>query len=425
MYNRRKPFSFPTLFRRRYQYRMYQWRRHPVTLVRGLVVLLAAVCIVLALVRLVGSHENPKPPVNGGRTDGGVSSPLSSPSSQQVFDAGAKAYGIAAGSSLTALDSKALDKRLHAMSDLGVTWVRYDFDWSLIQPQDSGHYSWQKYDELVSLSSKYHMHVLGILDFTPAWARVSDCDNSHCAPSSTDAFARFASETVKRYGPRGVSAWEVWNEPNSKDFWQPKADVARYTALLKSTSSAIRAADTKAYVLTGGLSPQATDGESYTPTDFLRGVYHGGGQAYFDGVADHPYTFPLSPASDEDHAWNQMAKNSDGLRAIMVGNGDGAKKIWITEFGAPTGGPGPESTLADPNLDAQPYRVDEALQAKILSDAVKLYSGYDWAGPFFVYSYQDAGATNDTNENFFGLTRYDGSHKPAYDVYRSAIDSLK
>ena len=33
----------------------------------------------------------------------------------------------------------------------------------------------------------------------------------------------------------------------------------------------------------------------------------------------------------------------------------------------------------------------------------------------------NAGDTNDSNENFFGLVRYDGSRKPAYDVFKQII----
>lgn len=335
----------------------------------------------------------------------------------------AKSYGIAAGSSLTALDDQTLNARFQALSDLGVQWVRYDFDWSLVQPNRNSSYSWSQYDKLVATSNKYHIQVLGILDYTPPWARRAGCDSSQCAPADADQFAAFAAAAAQRYKPRGVHAWEIWNEPNSKDFWKPTADPLAYDALLKKASVAIKLRDSSAYVLTGGLSPQDTNGSSYTPVDFLTAIYRDGARAYLDGVADHPYTFPLSPVSTAGHAWNQMTATSLSLRAVMQANGDAQKKIWITEFGSPTGGPGALSTQAQPNLDQHPYKVDEALQAKILSDAIGLYTGYDWAGPFFVYSLQDAGTSQSTNENFFGLLRNDGTPKPAYDIYQQAARS--
>lgn len=408
--------------RRHRTYRLNQWRRHRFSwrLAVGPIVA-AGVLLAASLYWLVYHSRNsvdtgnhPSNQTVTGRIEPQLAASLAS-----------KAYGIAAGSSLTALDDTALDQRMQAIADLGVGWVRYDFDWSLIQPDDSSHYNWKQYDRLVAASSKYNLQVLGILDYTPEWARVSGCDGSQCAPADPGQFASFAGAVAKRYHSKGIHAWEVWNEPNSKDFWKPAANPAAYVKLLQQTYSSVVHEDSKAYILTGGLSPQATNGTSYTPIDFLNAIYAQGGAGYFDGVADHPYTFPLSPTSTEDHAWNQMARSTQSLRATMVANGDTDKKVWITEFGAPTGGPGPLSTVENPNLDAQPYKVDDALQAKILKDALALYTSYDWVGPFFVYSYQDAGTEQDTNENFFGLVRYDGSHKPAYDIYAAAANSLK
>ena len=43
-----------------------------------------------------------------------------------------------------------------------------------------------------------------------------------------------------------------------------------------------------------------------------------------------------------------MYQTSPSIRSIMVANGDSAKKIWITEFGAPTSG--------TPTTSAKPTR---------------------------------------------------------------------
>lgn len=334
------------------------------------------------------------------------------------------AYGIAAGSSLTNADSQTINTRLDGMAALGVKWIRLDFDWSVIQPDNSQTFDWSQYDTIVTAAKQRHMYVLGILAYTPEWARASAClDSVKCHPADPNQFAAFAVAAATRYASEDVHYWEIWNEPNSPDFWQPKSDPTAYTQLLKSSYAALKQQDPKAYIITGGLSAQATTSNSYAPIDFLTGVYHAGAKGSFDAVGDHPYTFPLSPTSSVDHAWNQMAAVNASLRQTMITNGDSDKKIWITEFGAPTGGPGPISTIDKPNLDQHPYVVDEALQKKIMLDALTLYKSYDWAGPFFWYSYQDAGDTQDTNENFFGLLRYNGSPKPTYDAYKSWISA--
>lgn len=92
----------------------------------------------------------------------------------------------------------------------------------------------------------------------------------------------------------------------------------------------------------------------------------------------------------------------------MTANGDGDKKIWATEFGAPTNGPSGSS-------------VSEADQSRMLAKGYTLFGTYTWAGPLFWYSHRDLGATTDTRENFFGLLRNDFSPKPSYSAYRTAV----
>jgi hypothetical protein len=108
----------------------------------------------------------------------------------------------------------------------------------------------------------------------------------------------------------------------------------------------------------------------------------------------------------------------------MIDNGDAAKKIWITEYGAPTGGPGASKTL---NQWLFIYGFDymsELAQQQMLQNVMTQYvQDKSWMGPFFWYSLKDNGTKMDDPENFFGLLRHDGSHKPAYDTFKSIISS--
>ncbi|HSX32756.1 MAG TPA: cellulase family glycosylhydrolase [Candidatus Saccharimonadales bacterium] len=319
-------------------------------------------------------------------------------------------YGIAAGSSLTGMSNQQLNSEFSGMAALGVKWVRFDFDWGLIQPSNDHTYNWAVYDNLVTAARTHGLQVLGIIDYTPPWARPG-CNSAQCPPSNPAQFATYAAAIAQRYKGQGLHYWEVWNEPNNPQFWVPGANAATYTSLLKQAYVSLHAADSQALVITAGLSPAATTSTSYAPIDFLTAVYNNGGKGYFDAVADHPYTYPLLPSTNQNHAWNQMASPARSLHQLMVSNGDADKKIWITEFGAPTSGPDPY------------YQVSEAGEAQMVSDAINLYKSYTWVGPFFWYSYQDSGTDTSTNENFFGLVRYDGSQKPAYQTFKQLIGS--
>ncbi len=95
------------------------------------------------------------------------------------------------------------------------------------------------------------------------------------------------------------------------------------------------------------------------------------------------------------------------MRSVMQANGDGAKKIWGTEFGAPTNGPN---------------GVSEQAQAQAITKAYALWKTYDWAGPLFTYQMRDYGTDPSNRENFFGLLRHNFSQKPAYGAYRAAAE---
>jgi hypothetical protein len=334
---------------------------------------------------------------------------------------GGFAYGMAAGGGLGALSAAALKARLEDMKALGVTWVRYDMDWSNIEAAGPGNYNWGDYDRVVQAVSAHGLRALAILDYTPGWARRSDCtDSKMCVPADPGAYARFAAAAAARYAGYGVHAWEIWNEPNNLNFFQPAADPAAYTALLKAAYGAIKGVDGGATIVTGGTAPADTGDGYVSPPDFVNGMYAAGARGYFDVVAHHPYSWPYSPAYHmSGNAWDQLST----IHGIMSRYGDGGKKIWITEFGAPTGGPGRLAASGMTTAEGGADHVTEALEAKMASDGVAVMRSYPWVGAFFWYSYQDVGTASDTVENFFGLRRYDGSPKPAYFAYQSAIAS--
>jgi hypothetical protein len=89
----------------------------------------------------------------------------------------------------------------------------------------------------------------------------------------------------------------------------------------------------------------------------------------------------------------------------MTSRGDGAKQIWSTEFGAPTG-----STTRD---------MSEAAQAQLVTDSYTLLKGWSWAGPAFFYSYHDSGTNKSDVEQNFGILHFDWTPKLSYAAYRT------
>ncbi len=334
------------------------------------------------------------------------------------------AFGIAAGSGLPYLGQSDLLARLQAIKNLGVGWVRFDVDWSIVQQSGSSSYDWSSYDPIVADLNTLGLKGLGIITYAPQWALPANCLQSNkCAPADPAQFAAFAVTAARRYAPQGMHTWEIWNEPNLKEFWQPAPDVNAYTNLLKGAYTAIKGQDPSAIILSGGLSGASTQNGDISPVDFLTQLYADGGKPYFDAVADHPYSYPAMPLSFETwNAWSQMASTTPNLRNVMIANGDTGKQIWLTEYGAPTGGPGVlETSATDTTFAGSPDHVTEALQAQMLSQAVNYVKNSSWAGPFFWYSYEDVGTSTSDSENFFGIIRYDGSTKPSYQVFKNLL----
>jgi hypothetical protein len=159
-------------------------------------------------------------------------------------------------------------------------------------------------------------------------------------------------------------------------------------------------------VVSGGLSPATNGDGNIDPRTFLQAMYANGAKGYFDALGHHPYCFPAAPGDAENwSAWYQMYGTSTSLRGTMVANGDGGKKIWATEFGYPTNGP------------AGTY-VSEATHAQHIKAAYELFNSYSWAGPLFTYASRDKGTDTSSRYNFYGLTRYDFSAKPAFAAFQ-------
>lgn len=287
-----------------------------------------------------------------------------------------------------------LERDLDLIADSGASWIRFDFEWTSAEPEQ-GRYDWAAIDRVVRAAHERDLRVLATLAYTPKWARPPGATSDKFPPKDPSTFAAFAEAAARRYAPRGVHHWEIWNEPNIVQFWAPQPDPQAYAELLRGAASAIRAADREATILSGGLSPSADreDGRGISPRTFLGRLYDAGARPDFDAVGMHPYAFPYGVRAVGE--WNQF-QTMPATHRVLVDRGDGHKKIWMTEFGAPTG-----------TADAA---VTEAQQVEMIRLGWEEWSRWDFAGPMFWYSARDSGDDEDDVEENFGLVHRD--HRP-------------
>lgn len=284
------------------------------------------------------------------------------------------------------------------MTAMHVTWIRADFDWSAIEV-NRGQFDWSYPDAVVKEASARRMSVLPVLSHTPVWARPAGTTSS-APPEHPADFADFARAAAVRYGPLGVHTWEIWNEPNINDFWQPAPDAGKYGELFRATADTVHPIDPNATLLIGGLTrgTDTANGSRISQITFVERLYGNGAAQVADGIAVHPYSFPSLPAQANAAVVGGL-DDVPALHRVMARHGEGRKKVWITEFGAPTG------TASD--------AVSDGDQVRTILLAHKLVQKWDWAGPLIYFELRDRGTNPAIDEENFGVVRTDLSLKPA------------
>jgi hypothetical protein len=342
---------------------------------------------------------------------------LFSSGSIMSFASGASTAVINSESTVTGYASHNLTiSELREIKAAGGRFVRTGFTMNSVQPTSSQSFNWAQLDAKVSAASEQGLQVLGILAYSPRWNAHPGCtigSRTECAPADSIAFANFAAAAAAHF-PQ-VTYWEIWNEPNLIRFWSPSPNAIDYVIMLNAAYAAIKAVAPNDVVVAGALS-RARDvpGIEIAPTTFVTSMYANGAQ--FDILSLHPYTYPFSPdTANSGNGWLDVAT----IRATMVANGDSAKKIWITELGAPTCGPGNASAV-----DAQPFNrndyMTEAAQRTILSDVIRDIKSVSYIEAFFVYEIRDDNSNDpSTIQNCFGIFRSDDSPKPVFSTVKN------
>jgi polysaccharide biosynthesis protein PslG len=298
---------------------------------------------------------------------------------------------------------------LAAMKAIGIDSIRVDADWSEVQPNGPSKFDWGTLDQTVSSIMAAGMSADLIIDGCPQWAATSGSDTSSApTPASPAQYATFAAQVAARFAPVGVNDFEIWNEPNITEFWQPAPNPQAYTAILKAAYPAIKKVVPSATVISGGLSPATSDGMNVSPTDFVKAIYADGAKGDFDALGFHPYSFPATPDTYETwSAWSQMSETRPSVRSVMASYGDSGKKIWITEYGAPSSGPD---------------GIGQAAQSASLTQAIYKARSTSWIGALYLYTWVDDArdfASDQGDE--YGLITDGGTKKAAYHGVASAL----
>ncbi len=241
------------------------------------------------------------------------------------------------------------DRDLGLLRDAGFHWVKQLFNWQDIEGAGQGQFDWSNADRLVGQVQKYQLKLLVRLSADPDkpfWAGQP--------PANADAYAAFVSAVATRYSGK-IAAYQIWNEPNlGREWGNKRPDPAGYARMLKAAYAAIKAADPQAIVITAGMAPTSEDSDRAMPDmRYYQGLYDamaGSSQGYFDMLGAHAAGYAVSPETDPQVVVNDPKlhnndpsapdllrvyafRHLEDVRALMVRNGDEAKRIAVLEFG--------------------------------------------------------------------------------------------
>jgi polysaccharide biosynthesis protein PslG len=281
----------------------------------------------------------------------------------------------------------------------GVGTVRLDFLWSDLEAE-RGRFTWKKYDAIIEALWARGLCVLGVLQYNPDWR----AGPGNQAPEEAE-YLRYAREVVRRFR-RKIRYWEVWNEPDHPNYWQPQDGLTAYASLLAKASAAIRAEDATAQVLLGGLSQNISAN--------LRRIYEKAGRDAFDIVNIHPFANPLN-----DDALAFVERTSRECVDVMRAFSDGEKPIWITEIGCPGVA---RDDIKSWWLGANP---SEAEQAQWLEKVYANMAGWPNVERVFWAFFRDTPQHFGDGVDYFGLIRQDFSLKPAFERYQTLSSKLR
>ncbi|NJL93034.1 MAG: cellulase family glycosylhydrolase [Anaerolineae bacterium] len=248
------------------------------------------------------------------------------------------------------IDANELDQMLRHAATLGMTWIKFQIQWSELEPAP-GQYSPQ-FDFYVLMISRAvyqigtRFNVLLSIVGAPEWARPPGADPTmHAPPVDPQTYANFLRAFMSRFAPQDgiVDAVEIWNEPNLEREWSgAPISGAAYMNLFRPAYAALREVAPNVTIITAGLSPVGPGVPgSMSDRQFLQEMYAAGLASFPDvRLGVHPYGWGNAPGETcciPGRGWGDnpvffFLDTLNEYRAISQRNGHPVP-MWITEFG--------------------------------------------------------------------------------------------
>lgn len=306
-----------------------------------------------------------------------------------------------------------------AVDELGFRYLRFhdifhDVYGTVKKDGDKLVFDWTGIDKLYDAMLARGIKPFVELGFTPGVMKTSPLtifywkgNTSHPQPGPwmalVDAFVR---HLIQRYGIEEVRQWpfEVWNEPNLKDFWE-RADQKAYFELYANTARTIKKIDSTLKV--GGPS---TAGAAWVP-EFL--AYAKAHDVSVDFVTTHTYGVTEGFLDEYGKSDRILATDPNSIIGDVRRNRQEIEAspfpgipLYITEW----------STSYNPRDKVH----DSYVSAPWILTKLRATRGYAQAMSYWTYSdlFEEPGPPDAPFHGGFGLMTRDGVRKPSWFAYK-------
>ena len=176
----------------------------------------------------------------------------------------------------------------------GFSFVRTDLFWSDVETERRK-LDWSRWDPFVEGLKARGLRPLFILGFNNPDVYGGRWMDGVTTYIEMQAFTTVAAAAATRYRD-AQPIWEIWNEPNRANFWEPRENPAEYMARARATSAAIRRAQPDAAIIGPALGHKA--GEPVLDLAFLQACLDDGLAGLRRRRQHPPYVDPEVAAPD-------------------------------------------------------------------------------------------------------------------------------
>ncbi|MCC4617286.1 beta-xylosidase [Xanthomonas campestris pv. asclepiadis] len=330
-------------------------------------------------------------------------------------------YDLSIGSDFpgTLIRSDSQAQLVPAVQELGFRYIRFhdvfhdvlgtvkDVDGTLV-------YDWTKLDQLYDALLAKRIRPFVELGFTPGAMKTSEQtlfywkgNTSHPDPAKwTQLIDAYVRHIRARYGADEVRQWyfEVWNEPNLKDFWE-NADQQAYFALYANTARTIKAIDPQLRV--GGPSTAGADwvpellayvAKNKLPIDFVTTHTYGVDGGFLDEHGKQDVKLSTSP--------DAIVGDVRRVRAQIQASPFPDLPLYFTEWSSSYT---PRDFVHDSYISA-PYILTKLKQVQGLVQGMSYWTYTDL--------FEEPGPPPTPFRGGFGLMNREGIRKPAWFAYK-------